>query len=115
MLSRYHLICPLKRAALFRRTAYDNRSASPCNGGDSGVAYFYFSERLAGELPPRIPGRLSSFPACCAFPRGVLFLFMAFAFMIAYHSTKKKDMQASGKILHPKVSRETFEHNLKSK
>ena len=31
-----------------------------------------FSERLAGELPPRIPGRLSAPPALCAFPRGVL-------------------------------------------
>jgi hypothetical protein len=73
----------------------NNRSASPCNGGDSGVAYYIFSERLAGELPPRIPDRLSTPPALCTLPRGVLFLLIAFLYMIAYHSTKKKDMQAA--------------------
>lgn len=42
MLSRYHLIYPPKRIAPFRRTALCRRSASPCNGRDSGVAYRQF-------------------------------------------------------------------------
>ncbi|MBQ8699050.1 MAG: hypothetical protein IJ521_08675, partial [Schwartzia sp.] len=71
-----------------------NRSASPSNGGDSGIAYQPASASGSQANFPRASPSGSQLPRLSgSAPRKVLFLLIAIFIMIAYHSTTLKFMQ----------------------